>query len=40
MILLSQHQDWQKRAGEEIFQEFGNNKPDLNGLNHLKIVSF
>lgn len=28
MILLGQHQDWQKRAREEVLQTFGKNKPD------------
>nr|UMZ08747.1 cytochrome P450 [Panax notoginseng] len=39
MVLLSIHPDWQKRAREEILQEFGNEKPDFDHLNHLKIVT-
>ena len=39
MILLSQHQDWQARAREEVKQVFGDKEPDTEGLNHLKIVS-
>ena len=37
--MLSQHQDWQARAREEVKQVFGDKEPDTEGLNHLKIVS-
>ncbi|MCD7449018.1 hypothetical protein HAX54_048101 [Datura stramonium] len=39
MVLLSVHQNWQARAREEVQQVFHNNKPDFEGLNHLKIVT-
>ncbi|CAG7868139.1 unnamed protein product, partial [Brassica rapa] len=39
MILLSQHQDWQARAREEVKQVFGDKEPDTEGLNHLKIMT-
>ena len=39
MFLLSIHPNWQQRAREEVLQAFGNEKPDFEGLNQLKIVS-
>ncbi|KAG5597301.1 hypothetical protein H5410_038533 [Solanum commersonii] len=39
MILLCLHPEWQVRAREEVLHVFANNKPDLEGLNHLKIVT-
>ncbi|CAL5403186.1 unnamed protein product [Camellia sinensis] len=38
MVLLSIHPEWQVRAREEVWKAFRNNKPDFDGLNHLKIV--
>lgn len=40
MVLLSQYQEWQARAREEVFQILGKEEPTSEGLNHLKIVSF
>nr|QNS29966.1 cytochrome P450 [Nothapodytes nimmoniana] len=39
MIVLSKHHEWQDRAREEIFQVFGDRKPDYEGLSRLKIVT-
>jgi cytochrome P450 len=39
MVLLGQNQNWQDRARQEVLQVFGSNKPDFDGLAHLKVVS-
>ena len=39
MVMLSQHQDWQVRAREEVKRVFGDKEPDTEGLNQLKVVS-
>lgn len=39
MVMLGNHLDWQARARDEVLRVFGNNKPDFNGLNNLKVVS-
>ncbi|XP_010683652.2 cytochrome P450 72A397 [Beta vulgaris subsp. vulgaris] len=39
MVRLGKHLDWQARAREEVLRVFGQNKPDYNGLNNLKIVT-
>ncbi|XP_077226849.1 cytochrome P450 CYP72A616-like [Tasmannia lanceolata] len=39
MVALSMHPTWQQQAREEVLQLFGKNKPDFDGLSHLKIVT-
>ncbi|KAJ0257198.1 Cytochrome P450 72C1 [Hirschfeldia incana] len=39
LVALSQHQEWQNKARDEISQAFDNNEPDFEGLSHLKVVS-
>ncbi|KAI7737128.1 hypothetical protein M8C21_013248, partial [Ambrosia artemisiifolia] len=38
MVLLAQHTDWQAKARDEVSLIFGKKKPDIDGLNRLKIV--
>lgn len=39
MVLLSMHPEWQDRAREEVLRVFGQNQPDSEGINRLKVVS-
>ncbi|XP_071701942.1 cytochrome P450 CYP72A219-like [Rutidosis leptorrhynchoides] len=39
MVLLGQHTYWQDRARQEVLKVFGDRKPDIEGLNKLKIIN-
>ncbi|KAK1438009.1 hypothetical protein QVD17_03810 [Tagetes erecta] len=39
MIMLGQHVNWQDRARDEVLKVFGDRKPDIDGLNHLKTIN-
>ncbi|GJY99004.1 cytochrome P450 CYP72A219-like protein [Tanacetum coccineum] len=39
MILLGQHRIWQERARDEVLKVFGDRKPDMEGLNQLKVIN-
>ena len=39
MILLGQHINWQDRARDEVLNMFGDKKPDIDGINHLKTIN-
>ncbi|PSS19329.1 Cytochrome P450 CYP72A219 like [Actinidia chinensis var. chinensis] len=39
IVLLSMHPNWQEKAREEVLQTCGKTTPDLEIINHLKIVS-
>ncbi|XP_076890920.1 cytochrome P450 CYP72A219-like [Bidens hawaiensis] len=39
MILLGQHTNWQDRARDEVLNVFGDRKPNIDGLNQLKVIN-
>ncbi|XP_071703794.1 cytochrome P450 CYP72A219-like [Rutidosis leptorrhynchoides] len=39
MVLLGQHVEWQDRARVEVLNVFADRKPDIEGLNRLKIIN-
>lgn len=39
IIVLSMHPSWQDKARQEVLRVCGNTPPDMDAINHLKIVS-
>ncbi|CAH1439807.1 unnamed protein product [Lactuca virosa] len=39
MILLAQHTNWQDRARDEVLKVFGERKPNIDGLSHVKAIN-
>ena len=38
LYVLANHPEWQERAREEVLQVFGDQKPNAEGMNQLKII--